>query len=132
MTTHRLIWRGLLWPEDDPPPSSKDMLSRLERNEALISWIQPIKGGVEEQFPAILIGSQFFTISLRMMKAVWRHVRLKKGFVNRESVPHVGIRLRIPTLLLSEKIRTQQRFNVSCSSIDRLLLLLALVYYFWY
>lgn len=113
MTTHRLIWRGLPWPEDEPSPSTKEMLARLERNEAFISWVQPLCGRVEDQFPAIQIGRNFCTISLRMMKAVWRHVRLKKGFVNREVVPHVGTRLRIPTLLLSEKIRTQQRFNVS-------------------
>ena len=65
------------------------------------------------------------------MKAVWRcvptkprhfhhisnpnnrHVRLKKNFVNRETIPHVGVKLRIPEVLLVEKMRTQQRFNVS-------------------
>ena len=123
MSQNRVVWRGLPWPADSPSPSTKDMLARLERNEALISWLQPLpqegKDGdddearLQAQFPAIQIGADFYTISLRMMKAVWRHVRLKKGFVNREMVPHVGARLRIPTLLLSEKIRTQQRFNVS-------------------
>ena len=47
-----------------------------------------------------------------MMKAVWRHVRLKRGFVNRENVPHIGTMLRIPRILLLEKLRTQERFNV--------------------
>ena len=42
-----------------------------------------------------------------------RHVRLKKNFVNRETIPHVGVKLRIPEVLLVEKMRTQQRFNVS-------------------
>lgn len=123
------MWRGLPWPSDAPPPSTRDMLSRLERNEALISWLQPLavnelrdeEARLQAQFPAIQIGADFYTISLRMMKAVWRHVRLRKGFVNREMVPHVGVRLRIPTLLLSEKIRTQQRFNVSIT-IDTLFL----------
>lgn len=64
-------------------------------------------------FPAIKIKDQFYTLSLRMMKAVWRHVRLKKGFVNEEFIPHVGNILRIPNILLQEKIRTQERFNVS-------------------
>jgi hypothetical protein len=44
---------------------------------------------------------------------VWRHVRLKKNFVNRETIPHIGVKLRIPEVLLVEKMRTQQRFNVS-------------------
>jgi hypothetical protein len=113
LSQNAVIWRGLPWPSDDPPPSTKEMLSRLERNEAFISWLQPRGGVVTDQFPAIHIGGRFYTISLRMMKAVWRHVRLKKGFVNQENLPHVGLRLRIPTLLLSEKIRTQLRFNVS-------------------
>ena len=40
-------------------------------------------------------------------------MRLKKNFVNRETIPHVGVKLRIPEVLLVEKMRTQQRFNVS-------------------
>ena len=51
------------------------------------------------------------------MKAVWRHVRLKKNFVNREVIPHVGTKLRIPEILLVEKLRTQQRFNVRTPSL---------------
>jgi len=45
------------------------------------------------------------------------HVRLKKNFVNREVVPHVGTKLRIPEVLLVEKLRTQQRFNVSRAAV---------------
>ena len=40
-------------------------------------------------------------------------MRLKRNFVNRETIPHVGVKLRIPEVLLVEKMRTQQRFNVS-------------------
>lgn len=48
-----------------------------------------------------------------MMKSIWRHVRLKKGFVNIESAQYGGMKLRIPQLLFAEKMRTQSRFNVS-------------------
>ena len=41
-----------------------------------------------------------------------RNVRLKKGFVNREKAPFGGLKLKIPTLLFIEKMRTQSRFNV--------------------
>jgi len=92
-------------------PSGKDMIVRLEKNEAYVSWLQPNNGN--EMFPAIKIKDKFFTLSLRMMKAVWRHVRLKRGFINEETVPHIGRVLRIPSILLQEKIRTQERFNVS-------------------
>ena len=47
------------------------------------------------------------------MKAVWRHVRLSKGFVNREAAPYGGVKLRIPHVLFMEKMRTQTRFNVN-------------------
>ena len=52
-------------------------------------------------------------MSLRMMKAIWRHVRLRKGFDNVERSPYGGMKLKIPTSLLAEKLRTQSRFNVS-------------------
>ena len=41
-----------------------------------------------------------------------RNVRLRKGFVNAERAPFGGLKLRIPTLLFVEKMRTQSRFNV--------------------
>ena len=112
MSLHVLVWCGLAWPHARPP-STKEMIGRLERNEAYVSWLQPRDGRIEDQFPAIRVEQAFYTLSLRMMKAVWRHVRLKKGFVNRQAVPHVGVMLRIPTILLAEKIRTQERFNVA-------------------
>ena len=62
------------------------------------------------------IRGQYFRLSLRMMKSIWRHVRLKKGFVNVERAPYGGLKLKIPTLLLTEKMRTQSRFNVSHSA----------------
>ncbi len=40
-------------------------------------------------------------------------MRLRKGFVNVEKAPFGGLKLKIPTLLYVEKMRTQSRFNVS-------------------
>ena len=112
MATHHVIKCGVTWPYSSTP-NCKQMITQLERNEALVTWLQPNSGGVIDQFPAIQIKDHYYTMSLRMMKAVWRHVRLKKNFVNRETIPHVGVKLRIPEVLLVEKMRTQQRFNVS-------------------
>ena len=47
-----------------------------------------------------------------MQKAIYRHVRLKKGFHNVEMMDGVA-KLRIPDLLLREKMRTQSRFEAS-------------------
>jgi hypothetical protein len=113
LSKNRVIRCGLLWPHARMP-SGKDMIGKLEKNEAYVSWLQPDGKPAEEMFPAIRVRENYFTLSLRMMKAVWRHVRLKKGFVNSEDVPHVGTLLRIPRVLLLEKLRTQERFNVRC------------------
>jgi hypothetical protein len=107
-----IIHRGSPWPHETPP-CSKAMTQHLERNEAIVSWLQPIGGGVAEQLPCIQSGELLFPLSLRMQKAVWRHVRLKKDYVNIEPMSHGGFKLKIPHLLLREKVRTQARFNVS-------------------
>jgi hypothetical protein len=131
MTKHHVVKCGVTWPYEKTP-NCKQMIMQLERNEALVTWLQPNSGGISDQFPVIRIRDHYYTMSLRMMKAVWRcvvaqrahrcrpapnphnrHVRLKKNFVNRETIPHVGVKLRIPEVLLVEKMRTQQRFNVS-------------------
>jgi hypothetical protein len=80
-----------------------------------VSWLQPVDGRVEDQIPAIRVNDAFYSMSLRMMKAIWRHVRLRKGFDNVERSPYGGMKLKIPTSLLAEKLRTQSRFNVSLS-----------------
>lgn len=109
-------------------------MKHLERNERIVSWLQPRGGGVQDQVPAVRVKGVYYTLSLRMMKCIWRHVsllgcsvnpgrsgdpgggwqvRLRKGFVNTESAAYGGRKLRIPSLLFTEKMRTQNRFNVS-------------------
>ena len=53
-----------------------------------------------------------FAVACRLTPAGRRHVRLRKGFVNEERAPYGGMKLRIPTTLFVEKMRTQTRFNV--------------------
>lgn len=108
----RLIHSGDDW-DHARPPCSKDMTGFLEHNEKIVSWVQPLSGGVDDQIPVVRYNGAYYRLSLRMMKSVWRHIRLKKGFVNREAAPYGGVKLRIPQLLFLEKKRTQARFNVS-------------------
>jgi len=81
----------------------------------MVTWISPNHAvdDIHMQFPAIRIKRKYYSISLRMMKAIWRHIRLSPTFVNREVSKDGRIRLRIPEKLLLEKKRTQRRFNVS-------------------
>lgn len=118
-TNMLLVHYGREWPHDTPP-CSKAMVSRLERNERLVFWLQPVGGSEIDQVPALKLQDGFYSLSLRMMKAIWRHVRLKKGFHNLERAHLGGYKLRIPTMLLTEKMRTQTRFNVSgCAFMPR-------------
>ena len=112
MSRHEIVKGGVAWPHV-ATPNSRRMIAHLERNEALVTWVQPVGGGVTDQFPTMRIRDEYYTLSLRMMKSIWKHIKLKKNFVNRETIPHVGVKLRIPEVLLVEKMRTQQRFNVS-------------------
>ncbi len=106
-----LVHYGREWPHSTPP-CSKAMVALLERNEPLVYWLQPTGKPEHDQIPALKLPDGFYTLSLRMMKAIWRHVRLRKGFNNLERAQLGGYKLRIPTVLLTEKMRTQSRFNV--------------------
>jgi hypothetical protein len=61
------------------PPCSRAMIRFLERNEDVVTWVQvdPVSdsglllGSEPDQFPVIRMNGQFFSMSLRMMKAVW-------------------------------------------------------------
>ena len=113
-----LVHYGREWTHP-APPCNKAMITRLERNETLVYWLQPKGRPTQEQIPALKLPDGFYTLSLRMMKAIWRHVRLRKGFCNLERAQLGGYKLRIPRTLLTEKMRTQSRFNVSARALLR-------------
>jgi len=108
---NRLVVAGKVW-EYERSPCCKDMIHHLVRRECYCSWFQPVGGGVKDQFPAIRIGELYYTLSLRIQKAMFRHVRLTKDFKNLERLPDGQVKLRIPTQLLVEKKRTATRFTV--------------------
>ena len=84
-----VVFRGKAWSYEEDP-SAKSVVHLLERNESIVTWLQPRGGSVEDQVPAINVNGQYRGLSLRMQKSIWRHVRLKKGFVNLESLSQVG------------------------------------------
>ena len=45
-----IVHRGEEW-VFEKPPSSKEMIKQLERNERIVSWIQPQRGTVDDQIP---------------------------------------------------------------------------------
>ena len=111
MAGMEVVSRGDGW-EHAPLPCSKEAVRLLEKNERIVTWLRPVGGSVSEHVPAILYKSKYYSLSLRMQKAIYRHIRLKKGFTNEEVMDGIP-KLRIPDVLLKEKIRTQSRFDVS-------------------
>ena len=67
MSMHRVVKCGVCWPYEKTP-NCKQMISQLERNEALVTWLQPNSGNISDQFPAIRVKDSYYTMSLRMMK----------------------------------------------------------------
>ena len=67
MSLHRVVKVGVDWPFT-ATPNCKRMISQLERNESLVTWLEPNSGGVADQFPAIRVKDNYYTMSLRMMK----------------------------------------------------------------
>ena len=114
MVGMEVAFQGAPW-DHALPPCSKAAIPLLEKNERVVSWVRPVGGAVHEHIPAIQYKSKYYSLSLRMQKAIYRHIRLKKGFRNVEVMDGVT-RLRIPDVLLREKLRTQSRFEV-CSSL---------------
>ena len=106
-----VVQPGVEW-DHNIPPCSKQAIQLLERNTKVVTWLMKRGGSTQDQIPCIKYQNKFYSLSLRMQKAIYRHVRLKKGFQNQETIDGI-VKLKIPDILLKEKIRTQSRFDVS-------------------
>jgi hypothetical protein len=109
-----IISSGIQW-NHSISPCSKQAIHLLERNTKVVTWLMQSGGNVKDQIPCILYKGKYYSLSLRMQKAIYRHIRLKKGFKNEETIDGMP-KLRIPDVLLKEKMRTQSRFDVSILS----------------
>ena len=115
-------------PWDHPtPPCSREMAKYLENQEKFVYWFQPKGSTYMDQVPAVMVQGEFYCLSLRMMKCIWRHTRLRKGFRNVERGHFGTYKLRIPLPLMQEKSRTQGRFNVSLLDLSMYICMLGYV-----
>jgi hypothetical protein len=97
------------------PLKTREVVKTLEKKEIYCSWFQENNGGVDSQFPALRVDNKYFSMPLRIQKSIFRHMRLHATFVNRERTATGVEKLRIPTTLLREKLRTARRFMVNPS-----------------
>ena len=110
-----VLCSGIEW-QHEMSPCSQSAVALLERNEKVVTWLMPVNGTIKDQIPVVRYRGGYYSLSLRMMKAIYRHVRLQKGFVNVETVNGIT-KQRIPEALLAEKIRTQSRFDVCVAKV---------------
>ena len=114
---YSILLQGESWIYD-VLPCSKDAIPLLESNESVVTWLVPktdqmkLSHTCTTHIPVIFYKCKYWTLSLRMSKCIYRHIRLRKGFKNIQTVHGVKT-LRIPQLLFNEKQRTQIRFEVN-------------------
>ena len=126
-----LVQEGVPWPHPKEP-CSREMIHLLERAEDFVSWFQPKNGDVDDQFPTIRVGERYCKLSLRLQKALFRHVRLQRDFINRERTPDGVLKLRIPTALFMDKKKTASRFMVPFRQKFQLVAWYFCLYLSWY
>jgi len=110
---YHVVLKGEVWGHTIAP-CAKGAVCLLANNESVVTWLSPKDSHADctSHIPVILFKNKYWTLSLRMSKCIYRHIRLRKGFHNIQNVHGVET-LRIPQLLLNEKKRTQARFEVS-------------------
>ena len=109
---YSVVLKGQVW-NHSIAPCARGAVCLLANNESVVTWLSPKDhvGDCTSHIPVILFKDKYWTLSLRMSKCIYRHIRLRKGFHNIQNVHGVET-LRIPQLLLNEKKRTQARFEV--------------------
>lgn len=97
------------------PLEQVDMAKLLERRESDIWWLQPRNGNnnISDQIAAVKVNGEYYSMSLKIEKAVFRQFRLTRNFNNIEYLEDGTAKLRIPVRLLREKLRTSNRHMVN-------------------
>mgnify|MGYP001206975796 CR=1 FL=1 len=96
------------------PFKLETIMQIMEKNEKYIFWIQPPRATFQEQIACVQINDVYYQLNLKLEKAIFRHIRLCRNFVNEEKLANGTLKLRIPIRLLKEKMRTSIRSKVKC------------------
>ena len=100
-----------------PEPTDVHCLIKLmQMNEKYVYWLQPKNKDFSCQIPALYVNGNYVQPSVKLEKAIFRHIRLTRNFQNFELLEDGRKKLRIPIRLLKEKQRTSNKFSVSLIS----------------
>ena len=89
----------------------------MQKNEKYVYWLQPKNRDFSSQIPVVNVNGNYIQPSVKLEKAIFRHIRLTRNFQNFELLEDGRKKLRIPLRLLQEKQRTSNKFSVSTSKI---------------
>jgi len=88
------------------------LISKMQKNDEFVYWLQPLGACYTKQIPAVNVNGQFLQPSVKLEKAIFRHIRLTRNFQNYELMEDGNKKLRIPIRLWKEKQRTSTKFSV--------------------
>ena len=101
-----------------PEPTDVQCLIKImQKNEKYVYWLQPKNRDFSSQIPVVNVNGNYIQPSVKLEKAIFRHIRLTRNFQNFELLEDGRKKLRIPLRLLQEKQRTSNKFSVSTSKI---------------
>lgn len=95
------------------PVDFEKVFREVQRSESHVFWLQVPNTPMREQIATIKINGNFYRMTQRLEKAIFRNVRLTKDFINVEVLEDGTRKLRIPTRLLEAKKRSSTRGQVS-------------------
>ena len=94
------------------PTDVQCLIKMMQKNENYVYWLQPANADFSCQIPALHVNGNYIHPSVKLEKAIFRHIRLTRNFQNFELLEDGRKKLRIPILLLQEKQRTSNKFSV--------------------
>jgi hypothetical protein len=95
------------------PTDVQYLIKMMQKNEKYVYWLQPKNTDFSCQIPALHVNGNYIQPSVKLEKAIFRHIRLTRNFQNFELLEDGRKKLRIPIRLLQEKQRTSNKFSVS-------------------
>jgi hypothetical protein len=94
----------------DGEVDTNTLVQMMRSEDKYIYWFQSTD--TQTQVSCVYVNEKYYSMPLRLEKAVFKNVRLSKHFLNRETLEDGTQKLRIPLRLLAEKKRTSQRLKV--------------------
>lgn len=88
------------------------LIKKMQKNDEFVYWLEPLGAGYTKQIPVVNVNGQFLQPSVKLEKAIFRHIRLTRNFQNYELMEDGNKKLRIPIRLWREKQRTSTKFSV--------------------